>query len=137
MKSIVILFLSIFLVGCAITSEEYIRSQGASGQTLVDVKMCHDSKDEKYLCGVSWKDGKEKQSIKLKIELPNGAKLDYTADNVVAFDGQAIRAAVEQELAGATAETIDAVTRSIIRALIIPSAIEGAAELGGAAIMAP
>lgn len=131
--SILLILVLAVIAGCAMDPSR--SEQAASGQTIVEARWCESYVEGSYLCGLEWKDGKEKSNVTLHVELPNGYKLDYTASDVKAFDGQAIRAAVEAVMVDATAETIDNVTRGIIRGLILGPAAAGVIELGGAAIV--
>lgn len=72
---------------------------------------------------IKYIDGKEKAAVNTEVDLVKG-KFAYTASDVKAFDGQALRAAVDKtliETAGQTAPQIaDAIVRAVMGAMLVP-----------------
>ena len=62
--------------------------------------------------------GKQSGNVKLEVDLGNGAKATFSAEDVKAFDGQAIRAAVEAAQAEAASEVVPQLTDTIIARLL-------------------
>ncbi len=110
---------ALFLAGCAGTLPG-VSQQGVAGITDVRLEWCESASAEapKYLCGVRWRDGKEKQNVSLEIELPNnGGKLSYSADGVKAFKAHEVRAAVEQAISEDVREVVPNIVDIIVDAL--------------------
>ena len=119
---------ALFLAGCAGTIPG-VSQQGVAGITDVRLEWCEpafakpasvgqarpaSADAPKYLCGLRWRDGKEKQNVSLEIELPTGARLTYSATGVRAFKAHEVRAAVEQ----AISEDVRAVMPNIVDIIV-------------------
>ncbi|WP_334128263.1 hypothetical protein [Sneathiella sp.] len=67
--------------------------------------------------------GKEQEEILLTVETPAGLKVDYAATGIKSFDGQMIRAAVEQAVSADVREAIpgivDGLTSALTRVLLL------------------
>ncbi len=109
---------ALFLAGCAGTLPG-VSQQGVAGITDVRLEWCESASAEApmYLCGVRWKDGKEKQSVSLEIELPTGARLTYTAGGVKAFKAHEVRAVVEEAISEDVREVVPNIVDIIVDAL--------------------
>ncbi len=109
---------ALFLAGCAGTIPG-VSQQGVAGITNVRLEWCEPASAEapKYLCGLRWRDGKEKQNVSLEIELPTGARITYTADGVKAFKAHEVRAAVEQAISEDVREVMPNIVDIIVDAL--------------------
>lgn len=64
--------------------------------------------------------GKEQGSVGITIRHPSGVEVEYTATDVKAFEGQKVRAAVEEAVSADAKEAmpgiVDTITDAIIRA---------------------
>lgn len=109
---------ALFLAGCAGTIPG-VSQQGVAGITDVRLEWCESASAEapKYLCGLRWRDGKEKQNVSLDIELPTGVKLTYTADGVKAFKAHEVHAAVEQAISEEVRGVVPNIVDIIVDAL--------------------
>jgi len=89
-----------------------------AGITKATVEVCQKGEAAPYFCGAEIIDGKEKASVSLDIEKPDGWKVHYAATEVKAFDGQKARAAVEQaisaDLSKAFPDTVEKITKALI-----------------------
>ncbi len=113
---------ALFLAGCAGTLPG-VSQQGVAGITDVRLEWCESASAEApmYLCGVRWKDGKEKQNVSLQIELPNdGGKLVYSATGVLAFKAHEVRAAVEEAISQDLKDSVPGIVDTIVKALSQP-----------------
>ena len=95
--------------------------QGSAGITKVSILYC-----ENKICGIEWVDGKEKQSVILKLTMPEGVSFEYSATAVKAFDAFVVRAAVEKAMIKAGAEVTPAILDSIMKTLLGASGIAAA-----------
>lgn len=109
-------------------------AQYYAGITRADVTLGPDGK----VISASFVDGKEKASAALIVELPNGGKLVYSAQEIRAFEAHAIRAAVEQALLETTGQVVPEVAAAITRSILGSQAIGliGQAAEGKAALEA-
>ncbi len=96
-----------------------VSQQSVAGITDVRLEWCEPAAPDapKYLCGVRWKDGKEKQNVSLEIELPTGVKLSYSADGVKAFKAHEVRAAVERAISEDVRKVVPNIVDIIVDAL--------------------
>ena len=62
-------------------------------------------------------DGKENGAVQVKFTLPDGTIFNYAADDVKAFDGQALRADVEKALSEQLGTVAPGVVDSVISAI--------------------
>ena len=105
------------LLGCA--GAVPWNPQGYSGITkaVVEVGVLKPG-ETPFIKSVTFTDGKEKQSIKLIVELVGGKpKLTYVAAGVLAFDGQKLRAAVEKAISRDVREASPAIVDTIMSAI--------------------
>lgn len=126
-KAIVIFALAFLLTACA--GAVPWNKQNYAGITSwdfnyckVDVKADADgsyslSEDEK-ICGVEVIDGKERGSVQLDFVLPDGTIMNYLANDEAAFEGQRIRAEVEQAVAQAIADTLPGLLETALKAVV-------------------
>lgn len=110
------LVLGLVLAGCGAVPWN---DQVAAGITTATVEWCHaGDPPAAYICAVEFKDGKEKKNISLGVQMPGGVAVAYSAQGVQAFDGQAVRAAVEKaisgDLGGAAPGLVDRVVGAIM-----------------------
>lgn len=101
---IALLALLAFLSGCDATK---------AGMTKVELTF-NEAGD---LTGVNWWDGKEKSNVELSADLKQKI-IQYQAKNVLAFEGQRIRADVDKRLAEMGETVAPAVVDAIIKAVI-------------------
>lgn len=62
--------------------------------------------------------GKEQEAVGLTLDLPDGTRATYTASGVKAFDGVALRAAVEQAISNDVKEAAPGIVDSVVAAVI-------------------
>ena len=73
--------------------------QNYAGINEVHFKWCENDKTGEFMaCDVMIIDAKENGTIDFKFSMPDGTILNFAADDVKAFEGQAIRAGVEQAI---------------------------------------
>lgn len=101
-------------------------TQQYAGLTSVEITMkpvCDGPSLAECASSIKYIDGKEKANVAFKGNLGEGT-FTYTAADVKAFDGQALRAAVDKtliETAGQTAPQIaDAIVRAVMGAMLVP-----------------
>jgi len=117
MKFIIGIIALLFISACG--SVPWNKQQYA-GLNSVHFSWCKAEEGSTYLpCKVRIIDGKEQGSIDFKFQMPDGTILNFTADNVKAFEGQALRAEVEK----AVAEQIGEVSPGLVDAIL--SAVTG------------
>ncbi len=86
-----------------------------------NVKCLEAAKTDKTLCyELEVFDGKEKQNVKFEITRSTDGvfKVTYNATAVKAFEGQAIRAAVEIEVAKALKDILPGMVDSLVKAIL-------------------
>ncbi|HDZ73685.1 MAG TPA: hypothetical protein ENH55_13150 [Aurantimonas coralicida] len=107
------IFATLILTGCI--GLEPWNPQNNAGITNVTIEWCESAKEDtdNYLCKVSWIDGKEKADVSISW----GDNFTYSANDVSAFRGQEIRAAVEEALAEAQVEVTTAIVDRIVGAI--------------------
>lgn len=97
--------------------------QGYSGQTYATVEIPCKVGEELRLCKGEIRDGKEKAATTLKVELNEVGSMSYSAKEVRAFDGQAIRGEVEKAVAQHAADVtpgfVEAIV-SIVKTALLP-----------------
>jgi len=117
MRGAFVTVMTVMLSGCA--GAVPWNPQGYSGITKAVVEIGVLKPGEvPFIKSVTFTDGKEKQSIKLFVELVDGKpKLTYTAAGVLAFDGQKLRAAVEKAVSEDVRRTAPAIVDTIMLAI--------------------
>ncbi len=96
--------------------------QGNAGITNVQMQGCEADEgiDGQLFCDIHILDGKEKTNVDVEVirDLDeNTIKASYTARNVEAFEGQAIRGEVERAIAETFREVLPGMTREIIEGI--------------------
>jgi len=110
-KIIVIVATALMLAGCSVGGH-----QEFAGINKVSFDWC--KVDGQMLpCEVRIIDGKEQGAIDFSFQMPDGTILNFAADNVKAFRGQELRAAVDKALIEAYGEALPSVAESIVKAL--------------------
>lgn len=61
--------------------------------------------------------GKEQEAVSFKATLPDGTAVDYTASGVQAFDGQKLRAAVEDAVSDDVKAVAPGIVDSVVKAV--------------------
>lgn len=125
MRSILALVLALTFTGCATGPWN---AQNYAGITHVEVNFApiYDAEGTvtgHYIASIKWWDGKEKQELDLKADVPKGT-IEYKAGGVKAFEAFKSRAEAEKAIADAFAkfgsESVKGVTETIIKALGLP-----------------
>ncbi|MGB0750254.1 MAG: hypothetical protein ACPGO3_16060 [Magnetospiraceae bacterium] len=108
--------------------------QNHAGLTMAEVFW-----EDGALKSASIIDGKEKQDVALVVRLPEGGSVDYRAAGVSAFQGQAIRGAVEQAVAAHLADAAPGVVQAITETILRGIALQTGAGLakGAAGVVVP
>jgi hypothetical protein len=117
-----ILALFLLVAGCSFNPHD--NAQTRAGITDVQIKFCSIGPVEAPTayapCLISYMDGKERTDVKLSADLGKGL-IEYKAGGSLAFDGQALRAAVEKAMLDAqvkvTGEVVDAITAAVIKSI--------------------
>lgn len=94
--------------------------QNYAGITDAHVEVGTVKAEEKpYIKDVRFRDGKQKQSVEIKISLDEEGKptISYTAKGIEAFDGQKVRAAVEQAVSADAKEAMPGIVDTIVKAV--------------------
>lgn len=95
-------------------------TQQYAGLTSLEVTMkpkCDGPTLAECAATIKYIDGKEKANVATDVDLTKG-HFAYTASDVKAFDGQALRAAVDKALIETAGQTIPQVADAIVRAVI-------------------
>lgn len=95
-------------------------TQQYAGLTSLEVTMkpkCDGPTLAECAATIKYIDGKEKANVSTDVDLTKG-RFTYTASDVKAFDGQALRAAVDKALIETAGQTIPQVADAIVRAVI-------------------
>lgn len=121
MRRIVIAVTALLLAGCA---QDY-------GVTHVKASFAADGKVQ----SLDWGTGTEKSYVSVKANMTTGT-VEYTARDVLAFDGQKIAADIYKGLADAGVNVTEAVVRGIVAGALGTDTIQGAGSIaaGSAAI---
>lgn len=61
--------------------------------------------------------GKESEAVKLSVKTPDGLEVTYSAKGVKAFDGQAVRAAVERAVSDGAKQAMPGIVDSVVSAV--------------------
>ena len=117
-----VLALLLLVAGCSFNPHD--NAQTRAGITDVQIQFCSVGPVEAptaYVpCLISYMDGKERTDVKLSADLGKGL-IEYKAGGSLAFDGQALRAAVEKAMLDAqvnvTGEVVDAITAAVIKSI--------------------
>ena len=109
MKIFIVALLLLFLVGCA-GSQNY-------GTTTVKAEWGDDGK----IKSLTWNDGKEKKLVKIKASMGDFT-FDYTATDVLSFEGQKVAADLHKELVKQGVKvTLSTVTKALTAYLGAPA----------------
>jgi hypothetical protein len=115
---LVLLLPALALAACTFSPLD--NAQTRAGITDVSVEFCAIGPVEAPTayapCEISYVDGKERTDVRLSADLGNGI-IEYEAGGSLAFDGQAIRGAVERALADAQVEATGELVDAILEAL--------------------
>ena len=87
--------------------------QGYSGINRAEIEFDDQGKPKTALIV----GGKENESITLTVKTPDGLEVEYAATGARAFDGQAIRGAVEQAISADIKEAAPAIVGNLTAAL--------------------
>jgi len=117
MKHILISILTVItLSGCA--GALPWNKQNYAGINEVSFSWCKANDGATYMpCNVKITNGKENGGIKFAFEMPDGTILNFSADDVKAFEGQNIRAKVEKAIAEQLGDVAPEVAEAIIKAI--------------------
>lgn len=114
----VICFLSLALAACAGAVPGNPQNYSGITDAHVEVGTVKDG-EKPYIKEVRFRDGKQKQSIELKVDLDENGKptITYSAKGVEAFDGQKVRAAVEQAVSSDAKDAMPGIVDTIVKAV--------------------
>jgi hypothetical protein len=87
--------------------------QGYAGINRAEIEFDEAGKPE-YALIVG---GKENDSVSLNVKTPDGLEVQYTASGSKAFDGQAVRGAVEQAISGDVRDAAPGIIENVMDAL--------------------
>lgn len=62
--------------------------------------------------------GKENEDVALKVQAPDGTTIDYSASGTKAFDGQAVRGAVEEAVSADVKDSVPGIVDTITDAIL-------------------
>ena len=90
--------------------------QGYSGVNLVEAEfvVADGQSGPKSIKVVG---GKEQEAVSFKATLPDGTAVDYSASGVKAFDGQKLRAAVEDAVSDDVKAAAPGIVESVVKAV--------------------
>ena len=110
-------FLSLALAACA--GAMVGNPQGYAGITDAHVEVGTVKAEEKpYIKEVRFRDGKEKQNVEITVKFEGGVPtITYKAEGVTAFDGQKVRAAVEQAVSSDAKDAMPGIVDTIVKAV--------------------
>lgn len=115
-KILVCILTTIVLSGCA--GAVPWNKQNYAGINEVSFSWCKANDGKTYMpCNVKITNGKENGGIKFSFEMPDGTILNFSADDVRAFEGQSIRANVEKAIAEQLGDVAPGVVDAIIKAV--------------------
>ena len=106
--------LALVLSGCA--GAVPWNPQGYSGINMIEAEfvVAEGQSGPKSLRVVG---GKEQETITFKATLPDGTAVDYTASGVRAFDGQKLRAAVEEAVSDDVKAVAPGIVDNVLKAI--------------------
>lgn len=126
MKVILLLIPSLLLAGCAALNTDAVvdesNRQTGAGITEFTLQTALAADGNPYISNVTLLDGKEKNRVNARVELPSGLKASYEADGIKAFPGQEIQGRV-QELFNQAAVAQSADVREALNGLV-PKVVE-------------
>jgi len=93
-------------------------AQNYAGITEWKLKYKKNNDGNFQLASVTYVNGKEFGADTIKIALPDGSILNFSAEDVKAFQGQEVRARVEQAVAEQFGEVAPGVVDAILKAII-------------------
>jgi len=112
MKNIALVFLLLpFLAACAGAIPG--NQQGYAGINKAEIEFDENGKPE-YALIVG---GKENDSVSLNVKTPDGLEVQYSASGSKAFDGQAVRGAVEQAISADVGDAAPGIVENVMEAL--------------------
>ena len=115
--SIFVVVTMLVLSGCA--GALPWNKQNYAGINEVHFKWCENDKTGEYMaCDVMIVDAKENGAIQFKFTMPDGTVLEFAADDVKAFPGQALRADVEKAIAEQFGDVAPEVAESLLKAIL-------------------
>ena len=114
MKSILVLVMVSFMVGCAALGPQ--SNQGSAGITAFNIEKC-ELAGEATACEISFTDGKDKAYVEIKIETPQGYKAHYVAKDVTGLSAIEARASVEKAFAEAGVDIVPSVVEKLVKAI--------------------
>ena len=104
----------VLLTGCA--GAVPWNPQGYSGVNMVEAEfVVADGQSEPKSIKVVG--GKEQEAVSFKATLPDGTVVDYSASGVKAFDGQKLRAAVEDAVSDDVRAVAPGIVESVVKAV--------------------
>ena len=112
--ALVILASSAFLGAC--TFNPIDNQQVVSGITTAQAEWGENGPGG--LKSIRIRDGKEAGAVSVRIAFSNGAEMTYNANDLRAFRGQELRAAVEQSLAEAQVAVTPAIVDGVVKAIL-------------------
>ncbi|NKB37878.1 MAG: hypothetical protein GKR93_12050 [Gammaproteobacteria bacterium] len=123
MKKLLSVFLIVVLLALTGCGSLPWNEQNNAGLTNVDLEGCdaEEGVDGQLFCNIHIIDGKEKADVNVEIirDIPNNTiTAKYSAKNVEAFDGQAIRGEVEKAVADTFRDVLPDMTKEIIKAIV-------------------
>lgn len=93
--------------------------QNYAGINEVHFKWCENDQTGDYMaCDVLIIDAKENGAIQFKFTMPDGTVLEFAADDVKAFPGQALRADVEKAIAKQFGDIAPEVMDALLKAIL-------------------
>ncbi len=119
LSAISMLFTLLLVTGCGSLPWN---PQGNAGITHVELSGCEadEGASGQLFCDIDIIDGKEKTNVDVKVVRDldkNTVTATYTARNVAAFEGQAIRGEVEQAITESIRQVLPAMTGEIINGI--------------------
>ncbi len=93
--------------------------QNSSGVDKFSVKYFENGNTEE----ISFTSGKEKASVEIRYETPDGTKASYKATDIKAFDGQLIRGDVEKSVSKGAVDVSPQITKTLtdgVKGLVSP-----------------
>lgn len=120
---VTVLLAAVLLLGGCAGLAPTANQQTVAGVTDVEIAFKENCGEAipSCLAHVRWRDGKESVTMNVTIDLSQGT-FTYRRGNTRAFEGQAVRAAVEQAIAAEIGDVapgaIDAVTGAVLKALL-------------------
>lgn len=91
-------------------------TQNKAGIAKADLEWCP-TNSGLVLCKVNITDGKERDDVELEFTKKDGTKITYTAKGIRAFEGQALRAAVDKAISADIKAIAPGIVGSVVKAV--------------------